>query len=386
MSQRVLACVTTVIGLAAARPAAAGKPKVEFLCGIYVDEKIVDIIPSTKTKKIDQPIACGMHLTDATKEVYTASITTRRHMVNPTNGDRADVEMMGQGGELSHKPGADAVDLELVMKPGVENAAGDIMFEACESFDITGSVSNASGVVFTKTLKVVQTCPKAKAPPPPPPEKPAPRPAPPVRPQPGGSGNPTVDDVLTFHAKQVVTAYEVQNGDAMSYVIGSCYDPGTNLVCQAAVLDPKGKVVHDLDEAINTSDADGNQVVDPARLTTVRATLDQALAHNQGNKLTEHVMGTKQVSYGAVGLRWNKRANTLTVLDKKKTFKVHNLQKLVGKGMAISGVSVYLFEAGSPQGAVVRVEYGNPKAEYISAMGSMYEHTVIALPEAMDGD
>lgn len=382
MNYRVLASMTLAVSTIGAAPALAGKPKVELLCGVFVKDAITDIVPNPKNPKIDQPVACALHLPDAVKGVFKGVITTRRHLVNPTTGDRADVEVMGEGGELSHKPGAEAVDVEVVMTPSKENSQGEIPFEPCESFDITGTVTDASGVVFSKTLKVVQTCPKAKAAPPPAPERRAP-PPPPPRPAGGGAGNPVADDLFTFREKETWTAYDLQLDDGLGYVIGSCFDPGTNRACFAQVFTQKGKEL----AKVNVTDisGEGGDGVDQGKIAGARGELAKALKGASGNKLVEHVMGAKKVSYDQLGFTWDKKKGVLTVLDGKKTFKKHDIKKLLGKNNAVSALSVYFFEAGSPPAAIIAIEYAFTGGEY-DAIQSEHKFLVVPLPEAMSGD
>ncbi len=381
MKYRVIASMTFAMSAFGATSASAGKPKVEMLCGVFVNGGITDVVPNPKNMKIDQPVACALHLPDAGSGVYKGVITTRRHLFNPSTGDRTDVEVMGEGAEMSHKPGADAVDVEVVLTPSKENSQGEIPFEPCENFDITGTVTDASGIVFQKTLKVVQVCPKAKAAPPPPPP-----PSPPQRAKPaptsGGSGNPIADDILTFREKEIWTAYDVQTDDGLTYVIGSCFDPGLNRTCFAQMFSQKGKELAKVDAEIGGEGGDG---IDQGKIATARAELAKALKDNSGNKLVEHVMGTKKVTYDQLGLTWDKKKYVLTVLNGKKTFKKHDFKKLLGKNNRVSAVSVYFFEAGSPPAAIVSIEYAFTGGEY-DALQSEHKFVVIPLPEAMSGD
>ncbi len=349
-----------------ARTAAAG-PKVEFMCGVYEKDTITDIVPNPKNPKIDKPVACALHLPDASKTVYKGSIMTRRHMVNETTGDQADVEMQGEGGELSHKAGAEAVDVEVIMTPGKENAAGDIPFDVCESFDILGVVTDAKGIVFRQELKVVQRCPKAK---------PAAAKAAPPPPPPPSSGS-TIDDLLAFHDQPIWTAYDFQTNGGMIYAVAACFDPGTNKVCEGAVITDKGKVLKKLSEIISKP-VDGEVVLDPAAFGTVKAAVGKLVAGNSNsNKLVEHVLGASTVTFDTIGFKWAAKTKTLTVLNGKKTFKTLNVGKLVNKGATINQVAVYLFEAGSPPAAIVRVQYAGTE----DSIEDSYVFATVALPE-----
>ncbi len=381
MNYRVLASMTFAVSTLGVAPALAGKPKVELLCGVFVKDAITDIVPNPKNPKIDQPVACALHLPDAVKGVFKGVITTRRHLVNPTTGDRADVEVMGEGGELSHKQGADAVDVEVVLTPSKENGQGEIPFEPCESFDITGTVTDASGVVFQKTLKVVQTCPKAKVAAPPAERRAPPPPPPPARPA-GGAGNPVADDIFTFRQKETWTAYDVQIDGVLNYVIGSCYDPGTNKPCLAQMFTQQGKQVAKVDMDFG---AEGSGEPDQGKIAAARAELAKALKGETGNKLVQHVMGAKKVSYDQLGFTWDKKKGVLTVLDGKKTFKKHDIKKLLGKNNDVVSLSVYFFEAGSPPAAIVAVEYVFTGGEY-GGLQNEHKFFVVPLPEAMSGD
>ncbi len=144
------------LGLAVmAAPALADKKpkpiKAQFLCGTFVGGAIKEPITGGKRAKLTDPIACALHVDNPKEPSHMATIRTIRYPANkkaPTSGKTEDIDS--------------SKDLELVMKPGVTDGNGEVLFNSCEDFDIVAKVSDDLGVYFEKTIKVQQTCPKPK--------------------------------------------------------------------------------------------------------------------------------------------------------------------------------------------------------------------------------
>ena len=142
--------------LALATPALAApkKIKAEMLCGTMSAAKEVKPL-SGKTGKLTDNVACAIHMSDPKEEPHMGTLKTVRHTIDAATGKRKDVP--GASFTTDFGPGSDRANLELVMESGTD------AFKPCEDFDIIGTISDDLGVYFTKTIKVVQTCPKPAA-------------------------------------------------------------------------------------------------------------------------------------------------------------------------------------------------------------------------------
>ena len=135
--------VVVVLALAPAIASADPKKlKAEFLCGIYVDGKITKPIAGGKVGKITDPIACALHLTDPDEPGHAVHVRTVR----------GNDEMSNETGSVNDDN--KTKDFEIQLKPGVA-------FKPCQDFDIVAGIYDPGGR-YTKTIKVVQGCPKPK--------------------------------------------------------------------------------------------------------------------------------------------------------------------------------------------------------------------------------
>lgn len=348
--------------------ALAAPPKVEFLCGVFSGGKISAVLPDAKNPKITEPVACAVHLADVGATSYTATVTSTRHMVNPANGDHADGEFTAATGTISHKSG-DGDDLEVVMTPGKANDDGEVVIDTCENFDLTATVANGKTVVFTKTIKIVQSCPAAKTA-----AKPAPKPAKPAAPT-----TTAVDDVTIFKGDMGMRGYSVEmGGKGVYYVFGGCYGFGTGVNCEATLYTDKGKLLKSLSSSYDASDENR---VDKSPLKKEDAALHKLIDGNSGvHILTKHVLDAKGFKYDTINFRWDEKSRVLSVLDGTKVFKKVSAPK-IQKGMMPNDATVWLFEAGSPGAAILEMD---SSAE--AGMGSSYASVIVPLPELNGGD
>ncbi len=149
--------------IAVASPAYAGKTvKAQLLCGVFVDGKIKDVVPAKGKPRLDQPVACALHLSVENNDTFMGNIHTVRYVRDPATGKTSQVATIGETSDIENNPGLKK-DVELVMKPGTKDGNGDIMFQPCEDFDVVAKVFDDRGVYFTKTIKVQQACPRPKA-------------------------------------------------------------------------------------------------------------------------------------------------------------------------------------------------------------------------------
>lgn len=347
-----LAAVAAValIGVgAAAGPAAAGpRPKVDFLCGVYVDGEITDVVPSPKRPRLTQPVACVLHLRNPSKAgaaPYQANIATRRHLRAP-NGDATDLFTDGVFGAVAHAPGADASDLELVMIPGQENDNGEVLFATCEDFDIIGRLTDDGGaVVWEQTLPVAQGCPQLDPPP---------EPLPPGRFAGRGVGNEVVDWILSGDGSQPWRAFAVPVGAQTYYVIGGCSGVDMETTCAATVFDARGGRRKRVAVSFLLPYEDDAEP-DLTELELARAELDQALDHAGGVELIAHPLGARPLTYDPIGLAWDARKATLTIRDRGKVFKKVKAPR-TPRGMRIADAALYYQEGGDPVLGILRVQ------------------------------
>jgi hypothetical protein len=154
---RTTIVVTAALCAAAGTAHAGKKVKAEFLCGVFVDGNVTDMVPSPKKPKLDQPIGCAIHIDDmGGADTYMANIHTVRTTVD-ASGKKSKVTTTGHSADIDASK-----DLELVMTPGANDENNEIDFQSCEDFDVVASVYDAAGKYFTKTLHVAQACPKPK--------------------------------------------------------------------------------------------------------------------------------------------------------------------------------------------------------------------------------
>jgi hypothetical protein len=162
---RVVALSSLTAGLVAlvvgAAPAAA-KPKpikAELLCGTFADNEVKQPLTGAgKTGKISDMVVCAMHMSNPKEPAHMGMIKTIRHPVDPATGKRQTVD--GTSFTTDFGPGSDNSDVELRMLNGEPMDDHSIAFKPCEDFDIVGTISDDLGVYYTKTIKVVQGCPK----------------------------------------------------------------------------------------------------------------------------------------------------------------------------------------------------------------------------------
>ena len=352
MSKLSLVCALTAVAAAligvgaTARPAVAGaKPKVDLLCGVYVDGDITDVVPSARRPRLTQPVACVLHLRKPGRATYQANLATRRHLRAP-NGDATDVFTDGVFAQVAHPAGGDATDLELVMVPGQENDNGEVLFATCEDFDIVGRLTDDAGaVVWEQTLKVVQGCPRLEPPP---------APLPPGRFNGAGVGNDVVDWILSGDGSQPWRAFAVPVGAQTYYVIGGCSGVEMQATCEATVFDARGARKKQVAVSITLPYGDDEQL-DLTELELARADLDQALDHAGGVELIPHPLGARPLTYDPIGLAWDARRATLTIRDRGKVFKKVKAPR-TPRGMRIDEVALYYQEGGDPVLGILRVQ------------------------------
>ncbi len=152
-SMRVLWVLAAIAAPAFADNKPKPKPiKAQFLCGTFVGGAIKEPITGGKRGKLTDPIACALHIDNPKEPSHMATIRTIRY---PANAKK--VSTSGSTEDIDHDK-----DLELVMKSGVADGNGEVLFNPCEDFDIVAKVSDDLGVYFEKTIKVQPVCPKPK--------------------------------------------------------------------------------------------------------------------------------------------------------------------------------------------------------------------------------
>jgi hypothetical protein len=161
----LLSLLAPVAGLlAVAAPAHAGvkKIKAELLCGTIDESNAVKapVMGTGKTGKLTDRVACAMHMSDPNEPAHMGNLKTIRHTVDGATGKRKDVA--GTSVTTDFGPGSEQKDFEVFLLSGQAMDDGQIAFMPCEDFDIVGTISDDLGVYYTKTIKVVQGCPKPK--------------------------------------------------------------------------------------------------------------------------------------------------------------------------------------------------------------------------------
>ncbi|MDB4957252.1 MAG: hypothetical protein JWO36_4821 [Myxococcales bacterium] len=141
--------------------AEAGKVKAELLCGVMADGKISDVVPNKKKPRLDQPVACALHLSVENNDTFMGNIHTVRYAVDASTGKKTKITTQGETSDIENHPGLKK-DIEIVMKPAAPDERGDVLFQACEDFDVVGSVFDDRGTYFTKSIHIEQACPKPK--------------------------------------------------------------------------------------------------------------------------------------------------------------------------------------------------------------------------------
>ena len=155
---RSLALLLVFVALAPTAQAGVKKIKAELLCGAVDDKNNVKaaVRNGAKTGKLDTRVACALHMVDPKEPAHMGTLKTIRHTID--GGKRADVA--GTSHTTDFGPGSETADLNVFLLSGQPMDDGQLAFKPCEDFDIVGTISDDLGVYFTKTIKVVQGCPK----------------------------------------------------------------------------------------------------------------------------------------------------------------------------------------------------------------------------------
>jgi hypothetical protein len=157
-SHIVSGALVALAATAHARAAHAGNQiKAEVLCGTYVGGEIKDVVPNGKKPRLADPVACAMRIHGVDGVTYHANLHTVRYAIDPVTGKKAKVATAGKTSDVEN-----ANDLELVMTPSAADDNGEIAFQPCEDFDVIATVDAGDAVVFSKTIHVLQKCPKPK--------------------------------------------------------------------------------------------------------------------------------------------------------------------------------------------------------------------------------
>jgi hypothetical protein len=131
----------------------------QFLCGLFVDGKIKEVVGNGRRAKVTHPIACAMHLEDP-KQTRTGNVHTIRYTTDVMTSKPKQIVTTGKTGEFGAS--AKAIDLEIVMTPDGNDEHGELLFRPCEDFDIVATIADGAGVAYAKTLKIQQDCSNLK--------------------------------------------------------------------------------------------------------------------------------------------------------------------------------------------------------------------------------
>ncbi|MBL0215774.1 MAG: hypothetical protein IPQ07_18075 [Myxococcales bacterium] len=151
----LLVTLTSIAGAGKAKPI-----KAEFLCGTYVGGTIKEAITGGKRGKLTDPVVCAIHVADPNEPSHMGNIHTVRYAVDPATGKKSKVVTSGKTDDFGGQSEADKKDFTLILTPNANDANGEVPWKPCEDFDLVATVSDDLGVYFTKTIKVVQACPK----------------------------------------------------------------------------------------------------------------------------------------------------------------------------------------------------------------------------------
>ncbi len=357
-----LAVVTAAVTAHAGAARAGGKVKADFLCGVYVDGDITAVVPGKKPARIDQPVACVLHLSKPSRARYEGNIATVRHLRAPS-GDATDSFTDGKVATVTHPPDDDATDVELIMAPGQPGDDGEVMFDTCEDFAIVGRLTDASGAtVFEKTVEVKQGCPL---------RLPPPDPLPPGTFLGTGTGNTAVDWTLSGDGSQPWRAWGVQIGDARYYLLGGCRGVDLETDCQATVYDGRGKQRAHVSATV-IPPMDEGATPDLTDLDAARQQLDEVLQHESGYELGAHPLGAQPVTWEPLGFAWSAARGSLTITTGGRTWKKVKAPK-TPRGMVITDAVIYYLDGGDPEVGILKVHRQDVE-------GSMADDAMVAAP------
>ena len=149
-----------------ARPATAGgkKVKAEMLCGVLTPspdggDPSVTPVPGKGKPRLDRPVACAVHQTTQNDDDMSGYHVTVQTSWTAKEGPKGK-KVKHQGPVHQGESIAVGSDYELTLSPAlVEGSPPD--FEPCVDFKIDATIASyATGVVWKKSIKVPQKCPK----------------------------------------------------------------------------------------------------------------------------------------------------------------------------------------------------------------------------------